>query len=338
VRRRLSALIAPRQEPPAAPAAPPDVVLGDADLVCKRLAFAPDASAFLVLPAKTTDPVVRLYLRGEMENAYMLARLGQTTVPGDSVVDLGCHVGTFAVGAAAMNRRVLALDAAPLHIDLVERSRAMNGFSNLTVVHAVISMQPGAVPFKEAGLFGAVDFTPGADAPLVRAVRLDDLVSEFGQGPVRFLKMDIEGSEFDALMTGRTLLERDRPVILFESNDPTLRLAGHSVREVRELLEQWDYKVFRVEGDRWVYAPPEQMQPEAWVDMLALSSADQERWRDRLDWQWPEPALAQRCREWAALPYPNTRAYLLAEIRSRDFDASIRDEIAQVAEQLEHAV
>jgi hypothetical protein len=147
--------------------------------------------------------------------------------------------------------------------------------------------------------------------------------------------MDIEGSEVDALMTGRALLERDRPVILFESNDPMLRLAGHSVREMRELLEAWDYKVFRVEGDRWTYSPPEQMQPEAWVDMLALSSADQKRWHDRIEWHWPDAAMVQRCREWAGLPYPSTRAYLLAEIRSRDFDASIRNEIAQIAEQLE---
>ena len=136
-------------------------------------------------------------------------------------------------------------------------------------------------------------------------------------------------------MTAPTLLERDRPVILFESNDPTLRLAGHSVREVRKLLERCDYKVFRVERDRWIYAPPDQMQPEAWVDMLALSTADQARWHDRIEWHWPGSALVQRCREWAGLPYPGTRAYLLAEIRSREFDPSIRDEMARVADQIE---
>jgi FkbM family methyltransferase len=321
--------------PPPIPAAPPSVVLGDNDLVCKWLPFAPGAEAFLVLPATTTDPIVRLYLRNEMENAYMLERLEQTTVAGDAVVDLGCHVGTFCIGAAAMKRRVLAVDAARSHVDLVERSRAMNGFENLTIVHGVISREHGSVPFKEDGLFGAIDFNARTDSPSVETLRLDDLVSEFRHDSVRFLKMDIEGSEFDALMTGRALLERDRPVILFESNDPTLRLAGHSVREVRELLEAWDYKVFRVEGDRWVYSPPEQMQPEAWVDMLALSSADQKRWYDRIEWHWPESTMVHRCREWAGLPYPNTRAYLLTEIRSRDFDVSIREQMAQIAEQLE---
>ena len=172
---RLSALFRQRRQLPGpAREAAPSVLLADGDLVCKWLPFAPGAEAFLVLPAKTTDPVVRLYLRNEMDNAYMLTLLAQTTVSGDAVIDLGCHVGTFAVGAAAMRRRLLAVDAARSHVDLVERSRVMNGFSNLTIVHAVISKQQDAVPFKEDGLFGAVDFSPGADAPLVPALRVDD--------------------------------------------------------------------------------------------------------------------------------------------------------------------
>jgi FkbM family methyltransferase len=250
--------------------------------------------------------VTQAYFSGKTPNDYMLSVMRQFTIPGDQVVDLGAHIGTFSVPAAAMGRAVLAVDAAQFHVDLLERDKTMNHLDTLTICCAAISQRNGFVHFVENGLFGMVEFGNANQGVQVPAKRLDDL-ARLCKHPVRFLKMDIEGSELDAVVTGRDLLASDQPAILFESNDMTLRLAGQSVVALRTLLETCGYKTFRIENDRYVYAPPDQIQPEAWVDMLALGKIHQTQWSKRIDWNWPDNAMVERCHEWAASPYANVR-------------------------------
>ncbi|AMO24837.1 hypothetical protein UC35_20840 [Ramlibacter tataouinensis] len=284
------------------------------------------------LDAESEDPIVRAYLNGETPNSYMAEVLLEVTQAGDHVIDLGAHVGTFAIAAAAAGRHVTAIDANAFHVDLINQSAAINGFRNLTAHWAAISASKGMVRFVENGLFGLIDFRgehPGAVE--VPAMPLDS-VFEMAGTPVSFIKMDIEGAEYDALSTGESSIRTDLPIILFESNGMTLELAGRSVDDVRGLLEAWGFKTFRMWGGRWIYAPPGQMQPEAWVDMISVHESRLDRWRDRIDWTWRREAMLEMCRTWAGLPFPNTRAYLSHQIRAR---MKHDPEFASIADQLD---
>jgi len=309
------------------------------DLVCKWFEFPEGAAAFLVLPAASSDPVVAEYLVGQPVNAYMLDILALTTLPGDQVVDLGCHVGTFSIGAAAMGRNVVAVDASPFHIKLVGHSRDINRLAGVRLFHAAIALTEGVVRFTENGLFGAIDFAgTNTSAVEVPARGLGAILAQAAAEPVRFLKMDIEGAEVDAVLTGLDILRRDRPVIWYESNGPTLLQAGRSVVELRQLLEAEDYRTYRVEGERWVYAPPDQIQPEAWVDVLALSAADRQLYAARIDETWGAAAVLEKCRVWADLPYPSTRVHLRGEIGDRVFDPAIAAGMADIAAKLDRLI
>lgn len=285
------------------------------DLACKWFTFPESSGAFLVLPATSTDPIVVEYLQRTDSNAYMLEVLSQTTRAGDRVIDLGCHVGTFSIGAAAMGRKVLSVDASRLHVALVTHSRDINRFANLQISHAAISRRDGTVRFIENGLWGAIDFEGNASTTVeVQAKGLDRIIEEHAIGQVKFMKMDIEGGEADAITTGQKMLNRDQPVIWYESNGSTASIAGNSVPALRRLLETIGYRTYRVEGDRWIYQPPDCIQPEMWVDMLALGERDQARYADRISSDWHPDSIVQLCRKWASLPYENTRRYLLAEL------------------------
>ena len=335
--RRLSDALIERKfievTPPKAsipPVSAPDsrIIYSERDLVCKWQSLDGSDGWFLVLPHETRDPVVAQFLRGEVENEDILRIAMDVTSPGDQIIDLGAHVGTFSIGAAAMGRKVLAVDASPTHIVALERSKALNRLGDLSILHAAISPEPGIVRFVEDGLFGAVDFSGEAtNAIEVQGSRLDDAIDRHVTSPVKFIKMDIEGSECVAIETGLTMLQRDHPIIWFESNGPTLAQGGRTVDDLRRTLEGCGYKVFRVEGARWIYAPPGQIQPEAWVDMMALGEHDQHRWADRIDWVWQPNEILEKCRVWAGLPHDLTRKYLLEEISRHDVDASIRSKL-----------
>lgn len=306
--------------------------LTPADLVCKQVKISAEKTGFLMIPAQTQDPISLSYLRGETPNFYMLDILNEITYEGDLVIDAGCHIGTFSIAAALLGRRVISIDANSLHASLMEMSKAVNKISSMSVVYRALSTNPDPIKFIQNGVFGMIDFSgENAGAVSVPTIRLDEAASIYSDGRrVRFLKMDIEGAEYDAFLSAERLLQTDCPAIWWESNGPTLALAGKTIAQVRDLLETFGYKTYRVEGDRWVYAPPSQIQPEAWLDMLSLSSADQKRFTHKIDLVWAEEKIAERCQEWTGFRHSHTLRHLIEQI-------SVHDNPAKLAEALEAA-
>jgi FkbM family methyltransferase len=221
-----------------------------------------------------------------------------------------------------MGRRVLAIDASQRHIDLIDISRRVNELSLLSPVRRAITREDGEVGFCENGLFSAVDFTGGSDAAvMVPSERLSSLLGRYGFNYLHLIKMDIEGSELIALESISQVLEcEDGPAIIYESNEETFRSAGYSVPEFRRWLEARGYRTFRVEGSRWVYAPPEQPQPELWVDVLALKPFHQRRFADAIDEFWDHDVMRDRFRIWGSLPHDSTRNHVISLLE----DGSLR--------------
>ncbi|MGO9854443.1 MAG: FkbM family methyltransferase [Acidimicrobiales bacterium] len=73
---------------------------------------------------------------------------------------------------------------------------------------------------------------------MVPTFRLDDLV----EGPVGFLKMDVEGAEGRVVAGATQLIERDRPIITTELKDEMLRrVSGTSVGDYLGYFEGFGY-------------------------------------------------------------------------------------------------
>jgi hypothetical protein len=135
----------------------------------------------LVIDAASDDPIVRLYREGYHENQHLTTLLTRFTGRRGRVLDLGAHIGTFALAAAALGREVLAVDAAINHVALLRQSAARNGYDRMKIVHAAVSDRPGTVYFHEANLWGMVAY-PGLDAPMVEvnAITVDALLEQVG--------------------------------------------------------------------------------------------------------------------------------------------------------------
>ncbi len=266
----------------------------------------------LALPGDSSDPVVNAYANGQALNQYLVDWLVRFTATGDRVLDLGCHVGTLAVPAAALGREVLAVDASPLHVECVRRSAARNHLAGLTVEWCAIDRREGHVVFDENGLWGMIARPSGAAAGglQVPARRADHLVTERGWDRVDLVKMDVEGSELAAIDSLGALMTGARaPVLIYESNGMTFELFGYGIEDVRRRLEEVGYRTYRVEGMRLIYCDPPQLQPEAWLDVIALPPAWQARCRQVLG-IWTDDEIVRRCLEWGGNEHRNVRRYL----------------------------
>ena len=271
----------------------------------------------LALPRESSDPVVQAYAEGRMLNSYLTELLLRFTQPRDYVMDLGCHVVRSRSLAAALGRFVYAVDASPLHVDAVRESADRNILDTLRVEWCAIARNEGEMFFDENGLWGMVSTAvrPNDQALRVQARRVDDLLRNAGWPRVDLIKMDVEGSEMAALESlGGYLAREDAPVIVYESNGMTFDLFGYTIADIRMYLERAGYVTCRVEGTHLVYCPSAELQPEAWLDVVALPP----RWqkRERVFSSWDREAMIARCVEWGKNEHENVRQYVLRALRS----------------------
>jgi FkbM family methyltransferase len=175
----------------------------------------------LLLWADASDQAVT---RPILENRYELNELdfaAATVRSGDTVVDLGAHVGAYTLRLARLvgaTGRVIAVEPDPVHVEYLRRSIADNGFDSRTVlICAAASDVTGSArlvrpPHGSSSAHAWLSSDDRAAGDLVPTVRLDDVLDQ----PARFIKIDIEGAEGLALRGARRVLDTYRPVLLVE--------------------------------------------------------------------------------------------------------------------------
>ncbi|HTJ74435.1 MAG TPA: FkbM family methyltransferase [Acidimicrobiales bacterium] len=242
------------------------------DSVASRVAVSDQVSFDAVVGDEMDDPVATMLRQGSVCDPALVALMLQLLAPGERMIDLGAHLGTFALAAAAAGCHVLAVEASPRNAELLHASAARNGFTDLRVIHAVASDEPGTASFCPNGPWGHVA-APAAELPAVTvpAVTMDELLAEMGWFPVSLVKLDVEGSEVRVIRSLQTLLEGpDAPPLLFESNGHTLDLFGLTPQDLLGALEALGYTSHAVEPGRLVALRAVDVQPQTILDCLAF--------------------------------------------------------------------
>ena len=253
--------------------------------------------------------------------------------PSGRVLDLGAHIGSFSLASAASGRRVLAVEASPRNVELLDVSRRENRFDGLKVVHAAVSDHNGVVGFIPAGPFGyvAAGLSPygGLD---VRSVAVDDLLDEVGWDRVDFIKMDVEGSEVAALIGMSRLLGRtDAPPVLVESNGHTLSLFGETPGSLKATLAAYGYRIFQVERRRLIPVAIDELQPTAVVDYLAVKSTPLPPRRWRVDAPMTARERLRRVRASLGSSIAHDRAYIAGALERSPESLRADREVAPTA-------
>jgi FkbM family methyltransferase len=179
--------------------------------------------------------------------------------PGDTALDVGAHIGFFAIQMAAEvgpSGHVYAFEPVDSNAELLERSVAENQFGErVTVRRAAVGASSGSAtltfPRETLNTGGAYLLRDGSEpldgnlTRIVPVVALDELDIK---RPVRFLKMDVEGAEPRVIRGAMRLLKEDRPAILSELHPTQLaRASGVSADEFLTELRAIGYTPHRLE-------------------------------------------------------------------------------------------
>lgn len=168
----------------------------------------------------------------------------------DIVVDIGAHIGVFAVRAArlAHSGRVYAYEPSSNNFAILAENRQLNGASNLQIDNRAISDRRGKMALYMPGGNGALgSLLQETNSPkeMVEATTLTDIIAEHSIERIDYLKVDVEGSEYDILFhcLEETLARVRGAVIEYHEFEGDKR--NH--RDLVQLLKSHGFKV-TVEG------------------------------------------------------------------------------------------
>ena len=153
----------------------------------------------------------------------------------DTVIDVGAHVGLFAVKAAVLARRVVAIEPVEGNFRLLAQNVAASRLKNVKCMKACLAERDGTARIFIAGRNDGHSIYGSGSGPAetVPAFTLESVFRNEEVDRCSFLKLDCEGAEYAALFGApKELLDRIGRIVLeyHPVPDPTCtgeRLAAH---------------------------------------------------------------------------------------------------------------
>ena len=190
------------------------------------------------------------------ETAFVMHFLRQ----GMTVLDVGAHHGFYTLLASlrvGSTGQIIAFEPSPRERKRLIRHIKMNNCKNVRIEPFALGASHG-----RATLFlveGAEDYCNSLRPPVTEAqtislavevTSLDEYLAIAAISKVDFIKLDVEGSELDALKGAvRLLATAPRPVLMVEVYDIRTKPWGYRARQIVQFLGQAAYEWFSLLDD-----------------------------------------------------------------------------------------
>jgi len=155
-----------------------------------------------------------------------------------SVIDIGAWIGDNALVWAKLledKSIIFAIDPSKRNLDFIKEISKHNNLNNIKLVEAVCSDKDGN-KMNFSGNIDHASFTTdstGYDSGL-SSRSLDSIV---GNTAIGLIHLDVEGHEFEVMLGAQKIIERDRPIIIFEQH-----LIDDNSSKTIDWLERYEYK------------------------------------------------------------------------------------------------
>jgi FkbM family methyltransferase len=204
--------------------------------------------------------------------------------PGRAFVDVGAHIGW--VSAEVIRHcepsQIIMFEAIPSKAEWLRKK-----FPSAEVNCVALSDAAGTVSFfvdeENSGYSSLSGERLGMSEIKVRSARLDDMVD---RSDVDLIKIDVEGAELGVLRGGEKIINRCRPLLMFESG-PQDHL-GYTKEAMFAWLSSHDYQIFAPNRlahtggamDLHAYLDSHEY-PRRTTNYFAMHSSREKEWRDR---------------------------------------------------------
>jgi len=200
---------------------------------------------------------------------------------GDIVLDLGAHIGYYTLLFAkyvGSTGKVFAFEPEPSNFSLLKKNISENNYTNIIVEQKAVSDSNSKIDFwigQDSSGANRIykpekTNTQKFKKSSVDCIKLDDYFSnsEFFS-KINFIKMDLEGAEYKALLGMHSLLQNDNISILTEFSPNSLDDAGSSPSKFFDLFLNEGFKLFYLDDLKQKIIPIEKN------DLTQINSTNQ---------------------------------------------------------------
>lgn len=166
----------------------------------------------------------RYRLRGEK---FGVSFLLDRDLEGKTAVDIGAHRGIYSYWMhkkVGTQGAVIAFEPQPELASYLTQAKTAFHLQQLEIAKLGLSSAQGnqeLVRPKDHWGGASVEITPRDDTEQLKIemTTLDSYLADHSARPVKFIKCDVEGHEYDVFKGGQQVLREDRPDLLFECFD-----------------------------------------------------------------------------------------------------------------------
>jgi FkbM family methyltransferase len=169
--------------------------------------------------------------------------IAERVARGSIFYDVGANAGLYTLLASGCvgGGRVYAFEPVPANVACLRKHVELNHLDNVTILDFAVSDHTHLSGFA-LGITCADGRLSSQGDLAVQTITLDGLIQEQKAPPPNFIKMDIEGEEFRALLGARECFARCRPELFLATH-------GKNVHEdCCRLLQSWHYELTVVEN------------------------------------------------------------------------------------------
>jgi FkbM family methyltransferase len=199
------------------------------------------------------DLSIGLPLQSGLYEPHLLAFYQTRVQSGMTFVDVGANIGLYALLAAKLvgpSGCVHCFEPNSENCRLLLLSLKRNGFQHVVLHPYALGEQAGHALFSTSvssngGLMSNTEARlVAASCQVIPVMRLDDAI----QGPIHYLKLDVEGAEGRVCAGAQRLIEHNRPVITSEFSLEMLgRVSEMSGLAYLDFFRQRGYTIFLIQ-------------------------------------------------------------------------------------------
>lgn len=163
---------------------------------------------------------------------------------GEVLLDIGAHIGKYTLGMARIvgdEGMVLAIEPNPANYQALRKNIQLNNLRNVIPLNLAAWDGDCTLELFTGHLAGhhstKIDWNLGANK--VRARAMDDVLKENEVNKVDWIKIDVEGAEWEVLRGLRETIDKKRPRIVAE-------VSYENTDRIKEFMEERGYGLIKI--------------------------------------------------------------------------------------------
>ncbi len=166
-------------------------------------------------------------IKSDMENEFQI--LCRKFVKCDyTCIDVGANIGikSLFLSRHIKDGRVMAIEANPAVANILEKNIKGNCADNVTIKVCAIGENNGLSKFEGGSAYGHL--SSNENGIEVSVLTLDTALREIGITNFDFIKIDVEGNEFQIIRSSMDIIDKNQSLVMFEFNSWCLLAFGNN--------------------------------------------------------------------------------------------------------------